>query len=398
MEPPRKRYVEPVPRVIIFSKETAKMAETTADVRTSVFQSIPIDQIRPSRHQARKDFDEEGIKELAVSIDKEGLLQPITVRQVGDGYELIAGERRLRAVKSLGHPTIEARVIEVISEAASCAKGLVENLQRKDLNPIEEAEGFRELGQLDPAHWTQEQIAMVAGKKQGYVSDSLRLLGMPAEILENIRRRILSRSHGLELMRLSPEKQVEVSKQVISKDLSRGETRKLVDGMVGGGKDTKSPAPTPGQVADLAWKGKEIAINRHFKPTEESLQDYLTWLTPALQAFVEAKPARKYGHLKEVATPPANAAVVEKMVRPVKEAEESLKDTFKPRLPANAAEETELADLAAKDGPKAVYTWIYGADSPMTQAVPFNTWEEASTTPADGLKQLLEGIRKFQGQ
>src|ERR1017187_328717 len=106
------------------------MLESATAVPVPTIQQIAIDQIRPSSHQVRKDFDEAGISSLAESIEKEGLIQPITVRRVGDGYELIAGERRLRAVKSLGHPTIEARVIEVVSEAAASAKGLVENLQR----------------------------------------------------------------------------------------------------------------------------------------------------------------------------------------------------------------------------------------------------------------------------
>src|SRR5579864_1150097 len=192
------------------------MSEAATD--TSVIQSIPIEKIRPSRHQARKDFDEEGIKQLAASIEKEDLLQPITVRRInpplpaagegerssGEGvtYELIAGERRLRAVKSLGRSTIEARIIEVVNEAAACAKGLVENLQRKDLNPIEEAEGFQELNQLDPKYWDQPQIAQVVGKSQGYISQGFKLLKLPPEVVQSIRALILSRSHGLELLRL----------------------------------------------------------------------------------------------------------------------------------------------------------------------------------------------------
>src|SRR5579864_6482075 len=115
------------------------MAETTA---TSVFQSIAIDKIALSRHQARKVFDEEAIKGLAESMKQEGLLQPITVRLAGEAYELISGERRLRGAKLLGWPAIDAKVIQTLSEAEAAAKGLIENLQREDLNPIEEAQGF----------------------------------------------------------------------------------------------------------------------------------------------------------------------------------------------------------------------------------------------------------------
>ena len=95
-----------------------------ADISSeTTIQWIPVDQIRPSAHQVRKDFDEEGIKSLSESIEKEGLIQPITLRKVENGYELIAGERRLRAIKSLGRGTIEARVVDVPSEASASAKG-----------------------------------------------------------------------------------------------------------------------------------------------------------------------------------------------------------------------------------------------------------------------------------
>jgi ParB family chromosome partitioning protein len=137
------------------------VSESSTIPASAAIQQIPINQIRPSTHQVRKDFDEAGIKSLADSIEKEGLIQPVTVRKVDGGFELVAGERRFRAIKNLGRDTIEARIIETISEAAASANGLVENLQRKDLNPIEEAEGFSALNKMDPSYWTQEQMASV---------------------------------------------------------------------------------------------------------------------------------------------------------------------------------------------------------------------------------------------
>src|SRR5204863_2712710 len=116
-------------------------------------------------------------------------------------YELISGERRYRAARLLGWTEIEAKVIQTISEAEAAAKGMVENLQREDLNPIEEAEGFKTLNQLDQKYWTQEKIGQVAGRSQTHVSQSTKLLGLPEALLGNIRARILSRSHGLELAR-----------------------------------------------------------------------------------------------------------------------------------------------------------------------------------------------------
>jgi ParB family chromosome partitioning protein len=278
-------------------------AASTPESSQTIIQSIPVDQIKPSRHQARKDFDEEGIKQLADSINKEGLLQPITVRRVlgaeGIGpssssdlgpqasalYELIAGERRLRAVKSLGWPTIEARVIDVVSEAAACAKGLVENLQRKDLNPIEEAEGFQELNQLDPKYWTMEEIGSICGKGKSYISQSLALLTLPEPVKEKVYTCKLSRSHAELLLKLSDSnKQIALSKDIIKNDWSVRETERQIKLL----EDKPEKAPKAAAPAvDFAWKGKEIVINRRFKPGEESVQDYVAWLTQALPVFAQ---------------------------------------------------------------------------------------------------------------
>src|SRR5258708_5397895 len=109
-----------------------------APVASAVYQQIPLAQIAPSPHQARKDFDPAALQGLADSMKAEGLLEPVLVRQVGDSFELISGERRFRAAKLLGWTTIGAKVIQTVSEAEAAAKGMVENLQRADLNPIEE--------------------------------------------------------------------------------------------------------------------------------------------------------------------------------------------------------------------------------------------------------------------
>ena len=200
----------------------------TPDVRI-----IPLDKIRPSRHQARKDFDEEGIRRLADSMKIEGLLQAITVRESGDGFELVAGERRVRAATLLGWQAIEAKVIKTISEAEAAVKGLVENLQRQELNPFEEASGFQEISQLDPNHWTQTRIAQVSGRTQGYISQSLKLLGLPEEVCGGIRRLIISRSHALELCRLqNATQQIQAANKIESQTLSINQTRKLVDDLL----------------------------------------------------------------------------------------------------------------------------------------------------------------------
>jgi len=220
------------------------MAESAATPVT-VTQQIPLDQIRPSRHQARKTFDDDGIKALSESIRQEGLLQAIAVRQVGDGFELISGERRLRAMKLLGQPTIEAKIIQTVSEAESAAKGLVENLQREDLNLIEEAAGFAELNQLDPDYWTQAKIAEVTGKSKSHVSEMMRFLSFSEKIKDEFRRRNLSEGHGAELLRLpSQELQEAVADKILKEDLSVLQTRALVNKQLKVAKPKKAGRPS----------------------------------------------------------------------------------------------------------------------------------------------------------
>jgi ParB family chromosome partitioning protein len=214
-------------------------------------QIIPISLIKPSPHQARKQFDEESLWKLAESLRQEGLIQPITVRQLlptaGDrhepGYELVSGERRLRAGMLLGWTTIEARIITVISEGEVAAKGLIENLQREDLNPLEEADGFAQLNQVDPTYWTHERIAQVTGKSRVYITQSLSLLRLPEAIKEDVRRRTYSRGHALEIARLpGSSMQLSVAKLIPGR-LTREQTRKLIDSILIGKKSLKMNKP-----------------------------------------------------------------------------------------------------------------------------------------------------------
>src|SRR5450631_4269860 len=218
---------------------------------SSQLQMVPLALIKPSPHQARKTFDEENLWKLAESLRQEGLIQPITVRRLlpmaGDredpGYELVSGERRLRAAKLLGWPKIEARVISVISEGEVAAKGLIENLQREDLNPVEEAEGFAQLNTVDPTYWTHERVAQVTGKSRTYITQSLSILRLPEAIKEDVRRRTYSRGHALEIARLPGSSlQLSVSKMIPGR-LTREQTRKLIDSILLGKKSLKLNKP-----------------------------------------------------------------------------------------------------------------------------------------------------------
>lgn len=155
---------------------------------------IKLDRIDPSPSQPRKDFDEEKLRELAVSIKETGIIQPIVVRRSGDRYEIIAGERRFRAAGLAGLDTVRAIIGENLAPARRMEIALVENLQRADLNPIEAAEGISEL--MIKGNLTQEQVAEKIGKERSTITNLLRLLNLPEEIQEDIRNGIISAGHG----------------------------------------------------------------------------------------------------------------------------------------------------------------------------------------------------------
>ncbi len=213
----------------------------------SFIKLIPVNRILPSRYQTRKDFNEESLKSLAESIKNEGLEQAVMVRLIpapnplppgftspdGEWYELIFGERRLRAHRLAGLDMIEAKVVEVVSEATAAAKATVENSQKSELNPIEEAENFDTLNRLDPSYWTHDRIASIAGVSREYVTKSIGMLKMSETVKNNVRRRTLSRSHALEIARLTDSPiQEEAANTIIAGDLNRASTRKLIDKML----------------------------------------------------------------------------------------------------------------------------------------------------------------------
>jgi len=182
--------------------------------------------IEPSPYQARREITPEQLSELAESIRSEGLLQPIVVRKVGDKYQLIAGERRWRAFQQLKIKAIPARVVEA-SNASSAALGLIENLQREGLNPIEEAHGFASL--IRDFDLTQETAADRVGKGRATVANALRLLALDGEIQGFIARNLLSVGHAKVLLGIADAAQRTVlARRVIEEGLSVRSTEKLV--------------------------------------------------------------------------------------------------------------------------------------------------------------------------
>ena len=190
------------------------------------YQEISVLSIEPSPYQARRDIPPEQLSELAESIRSEGLLQPIVVRKTGDKFQLIAGERRWRAFQQLKIKLIPARIVEA-SNASSAALGLIENLQREGLNPIEEAHGFASL--IRDFDLTQETAADRVGKARATVANSLRLLALDGELQGFVARSLLTVGHAKVLLGIPDAAQRTVlARRVIEEGLSVRMTEKLV--------------------------------------------------------------------------------------------------------------------------------------------------------------------------
>ncbi len=176
-------------------------AQTTATGQG--LRAIPIERIRPNRAQPRKHFAEESLAELALSMRQRGVLQPVVVRQRGEGYELVAGERRWRAAQQAGLTEIPA-VIKELSDAEALQVALIENLQREDLDALEEAAAYARL--IDEHHMTQEAVAEAVGKSRAAVANSLRLLKLPPSLVAMLAAGRLSAGHARALMTLDNDK------------------------------------------------------------------------------------------------------------------------------------------------------------------------------------------------
>lgn len=196
------------------------------DVSFQVFQ-IPIHLIQPNPNQPRRVFDETMLNELAESIRLYGLMQPISVRKVDSHYELVAGERRLRAAKLLFLETIPGMIINV-TEKDSAILALIENLQRENLNYIEEAKGYAHL--IDEYELKQQELATQLGKSQSTVANKLRLLMLPIEVQNIMLDSNLTERHARALLKLkNPSQQLKLAQEIVSKNLNVSESEKLIN-------------------------------------------------------------------------------------------------------------------------------------------------------------------------
>lgn len=188
-----------------------------------------IEEIQPNPWQPRKNFDDAQIQDLVESIQQKGILQPLVVRRKGSGYELIAGERRWRAAQKAGLKEVPI-IIKDVSESELLELSLIENIQRENLNPIEEAEAFRKL--MDQFQLSQEEIAKRVGKDRTTIANALRLLRLPQDIKQSLAEGKISVGHARAFLSLeSLEKQRAAFKQVLAAGLSVRQTEQLVKRM-----------------------------------------------------------------------------------------------------------------------------------------------------------------------
>lgn len=233
-----------------------KFLERKVSSEGNTIRDLEISQIKPSQYQPRRTFAPDQLTELAQSLAKNGLLQPIVVRQVGaQQYEIIAGERRFRAAQQLKWTTIPA-LVRNYSDQQSASLALIENLQRQDLNPIEEARAYKKLAAMN--NLRQEDLAAQLGKSQSYIANKLRLLKLDATVQQALIAGQITPRHGRALVSLTASQQQTVLHKILQQQLNVAATERLV-------KQLKQPAKraTPKQHSIKALKSRDpqLSIN-----------------------------------------------------------------------------------------------------------------------------------------
>lgn len=216
--------------------------------------SLPISQVETCSSQPRKRFDDESLQELADSISQHGIIQPLTVRKLSSGYyQIIAGERRWRAARLAGLQEVPVIVIEA-DDRKTAELAMIENLQREDLNPMEEAAGFQSL--IESYHMTQEEAAQRVGKSRSAVTNALRLLGLTPSVRKLVEEGKLSAGHARALVPLSPSLQESAANAIVSGGLSVRQTEALVKRLSAEKKEAQ--AKDPDEVDYLAEAQNEL--------------------------------------------------------------------------------------------------------------------------------------------
>ena len=224
---------------------------------------LPISEVESNSAQPRKFFDEAALAELADSIRQHGIIQPLTVRRLSSGYyQIIAGERRWRAARLAGLSEVPVTVIEADDRKAA-ELAMIENLQREDLNPMEEAAGYRSL--IDQHHMTQEEAANRVGKSRSAVTNALRLLELAPAVQNQVEAGLLSAGHARALVPLSPAQQVQTANAIIEGGLSVRQTEALAKRLSAGEKPEKKAPADEVDYAAVAQKELSSQLGRGVK-------------------------------------------------------------------------------------------------------------------------------------
>jgi ParB family chromosome partitioning protein len=223
---------------------------------SSAVSELKINDIEPNREQPRKQFDQEKLKGLAESIKQHGVVQPIIVKKTETGYSIIAGERRWRSAKIAGLKTIPA-IIKDISTREIMEIALIENIQREDLNPVEEAEAYQKL--MDEHGLTQESLSKIVGKSRAAIANSVRLLSLTDKVKEMLVGELLTPGHARTLITIeNEEKQNSLANTIVEKNLNVRETEKLINDQTNQKKRKKSSPDQDANILDIEEKLKSI--------------------------------------------------------------------------------------------------------------------------------------------
>ncbi|WP_246823941.1 ParB/RepB/Spo0J family partition protein [Oligella sp. HMSC05A10] len=243
------------------TKATTEVATPQSEGEASSTNTLQLKQLRAGKYQPRSKMEQEKLQELADSIAREGIMQPLLVRPLAgtkDAFEIIAGERRFRAAKIAGLNEVPVLIRDVSDEQAAIM-ALIENMQREDLNPLEEAKGIRRL--IDEFNFTHEQAAESIGRSRSYTSNLLRLLNLAEPVQEQLIEGLIDMGHARALLALNSAEQILLAHQVVAKQLSVRETERLVKQFLNQDKQQKKPV------------SKERS--RDVLRLEEALSDYL---------------------------------------------------------------------------------------------------------------------------
>ena len=236
-------------------EEESELLHSETEQKGDVVQTVPLSSIDPNRDQPRKEFREESLKELADSIRAVGVIQPIVVTKRGNRYSIIAGERRWRASRMAGLNEVPV-IVRDWDEMTRLKAALIENLQRDDLNPVEEALGIRAL--MDKCELTQEAASGVIGKSRSAIANSLRLLTLPDDVLALLKDGSLSAGHGRALVSVSPERQSKLAILTVQQGWSVRQLERICAQPEKKPAEAPAPARRPAELGQLEKMAREV--------------------------------------------------------------------------------------------------------------------------------------------